>query len=123
MRRGTTAAMAGCVLALYMGIVMYLLFAFLYREGSVNFASAAVFEIISFVPLVYLVISNILSKRIKTGYFVPLVMMAVIYTIVLDAVNIAYTANMAQPGFVLMHLILLFIYCLISMPIFVMGRR
>lgn len=115
--------MAGCVLALYMGIVMYLLFAFLYREGSVNFASAAVFEIISFVPLVYLVISNILSKRIKTGYFVPLVMTAVIYTIVLDVVNIAYTAHMAQPGFILLHLILLFIYCLISMPVFVMGRR
>lgn len=115
--------MAGFILAFYAGIVMYLLFALLYREDSVNFGSAVVFEIISLVLLVYLVMGNILSKQIKTGYFIPLIMAAVVYTVVLDGVNIAYIANMTQPGFVLMHLILLFIYCLISMPIFVMGRR
>lgn len=123
MRRQMAAMVAGCLLAFYIGIVMFLFFSLLYTKGSVNFGSAIVFEIIGFVPLAYFVMSNLLSKQIKTGYFVPLIMVTVIYTIVLNVVNIAYIATVPQPGFILLNFILLFIYSLISMPIFVMGKR
>jgi hypothetical protein len=50
-------------------------------------------------------------------------MVTVIYTVLLDIVNIAFVARVGSAGFVLIHLILLFFYCLVSIPMYLMGRR
>lgn len=123
MRKGTAAILAGCLLAFYIGIIMYVFFAILYIETPANFGSAIVFEIIGFLLLIYFVIGNLLSKRIKTGFFVPLVMATVIYTLILDVINIAFIITMPHVFFVLLNLVLLFIYCLISIPMYIMGKR
>lgn len=108
---------------LYVAIILYVFFAVLNINTLENFASALTFEIVGFGVLAYFIFCNMFTKPIKVGYFVPLVMATVIYTIILDIVNIACIATMGSVFFTLLHMILLFVYCLISIPMYLMGRR
>lgn len=110
-------------LIFYIGIVMYAFFAIIHIHTLANFGSAIIFEAIGFVFLVYFIIVNFSSKPVKTGYFVPLVIITVIYTVLLDIINFAFVAIMPHPFFILLHLVLLFIYCVLSMPMYIMGKR
>lgn len=123
MRKGLVSVLAACLLVFYIAIIMYVYFAIIHIEALANFESAMAFEIIGFLLLAFFVMSNLLSKRIKTGFFVPLVMVTVIYTIILDVINIACIVSIPHVIFMLLNFVLLFIYCLISMPMYVMGRR
>ena len=67
--------------------------------------------------------TNIIYKPIKIGFFVPLMVVTVIYTIVLDVVNLALMVTMPHVLFLLTNFCLLFIYCLISTPMYIMGRK
>lgn len=123
MRKGFTSILSAGLLAFYIAIIMYVFFAILHIETYENFESAMVFEIIGFLLLIYLVIGNLLSKRIKTGFFVPLVMVTVIYTLLLNVINIAFVIAIPHVFFVFLNFILLFVYCLISIPMYIMGKR
>lgn len=123
MRKGITSILSGCLLAFYIGIIMYVFFAILYIEMLANFESAMAFEIIEFLLFIYFVIGNLLFKRIKAGFFVPLVIVTVIYTVILDVINIVFIMTMPHVFFVLSNFVLLFIYCLISIPMYIMGKR
>lgn len=123
MKKGLTCALSGCLLAFYIGIIMYIFFAVLHIEALANFESAMVFEIIGFLLLSYFVLGNILSKQIKVGFFVPLLMITVIYTVILDVINIACIITIPHAFFILFNIVLLFIYCLISIPMYIMGKR
>lgn len=118
-----TATLTTFIIAFYVVIIMYVFFAVLHIDTLENFISAMIFEIIGFCLLTYFVLGNILTKPIKTGYFVPLILTTVVYTIALDVVNLACVATMSNVFFVLVNLILLFIYCLVSIPMYIMGRR
>ena len=83
----------------------------------------AAFEIIGFLALAYFIFCNMFSNPVKVGYFVPLVMTTVIYTIVLDVINIACITSVSSVFFTLIHLVILFVYCLVSIPMYLMGRR
>lgn len=123
MKKETAATLAGGLLALYGGIIIYLFLAVLHGDTLENFASAMAFELISFLTLICVIVGNILSERVKIGYFAPLVFVTVIYAVILDVVNAAYIATMSKSGFLLLNLILLFLYCCISLPLFVMNKR
>lgn len=83
----------------------------------------AAFGIIGFLALAYFIFCNMFSNPVKVGYFVPLVMTTVIYTIVLDVINIACITSVSSVFFTLIHLVVLFVYCLVSIPMYLMGRR
>ena len=121
--KGLTAVLASFIICLYIAIIMYVFFAVLCIDTQANFETAMVFEIIGFILLTYFVLGNILSKPIKTGFFVPLITETVIYTVVLDVINLIFVISMPNVFFVLINLILLFIYCLTSIPMYIMGRR
>lgn len=123
LKKETTAVLAGGILILYAGTVVHLFLSVLQGDTLTNFASAMVFEFISFLALVCVIIGNILSKRVKTGYFVPLVLVTVVYAVILDVVNAAYITLMSQAGFLFLNLIMLFLYCCMSLPMYVMGKR
>lgn len=97
-------------------------FAVLHVDILANFLSALVFEIIGFILLAYFVLGNILSKSIKTGFFVPLIMVTVIYTIALNIINLVLITLMPTTFFILTNFILLFIFCIISIPMYIMGK-
>lgn len=107
----------------YVAIVLYVFFAVLNIDTLENCVFALVFETIGFFALAYFIYCNMFLQPLKVGYFVPLVMVTVIYTIVLDVVNIAYVASISGVLFLLIHLVVLFVYSLVSIPMYLMGRR
>ena len=111
------------LLGLYVLIKMYVLFGIIHIDLFKNFLIGLIFELISFVILTTLIIGNIVSKSIKLGYFIPLLMVTVIYAVLLDVLCIVFLSTMATPFFILCNLVLLFVYCLISIPMYAIGRR
>lgn len=124
MRRGLLSIfLSVSALVFYIGIVLYSFFAILHIQTLANFGSAIFFELIGFALLAYFIIVNLSARPIKTGYFVPLVMVTVIYTVLLDVINFVFIMIMPHIFFVLLHLTLLFLYCVISIPMYIMGKR
>jgi hypothetical protein len=115
--------LSGFLWVFYVAIILYVFFAVLNINTLENCASALIFEIIGFVILAYCIFYNMCTRPIKVGYFVPVVMTTVVYTIVLDVINIAFITSVSSVIFTLIHLIVLFAYCLVSIPMYLMGRR
>ena len=111
------------LLLFYMAIIMYIFFGIIHIDMLHNFVLGMVFEIIGFVFLFVLFLGNAISNPIKTGYFIPLVIVTIIYTILLDLLNILAIVTIVTPIFALLHFVLLFVYCLISIPMYIMGKR
>lgn len=109
--------------AFYVIIILYVMFGVIHISELDNFIAALLFEAIGFLALGAVILGSIFSTTFKVGYLVPLIMVTVIYTVLLDIVNIAFVARVGSAGFVLIHLILLFFYCLVSIPMYLMGRR
>ena len=122
-KKGLTVGLSTFAICFYIAIIMYVFFAILHIDTLVNFETGLAFEIIGFVLLTYFIIGNIVSKPIKTGFFVPLLMITIIYTVLLDIINIAFITSIPHVFFVLVHFVILFIYCVVSIPIYIMGRR
>ena len=115
--------MSTFMICFYIVIVLFTFFAVLHIDVLSNFLMALVFEIIGFVLLAYFILGNVWSKSLKVGYFVPLLMVTVIYTILLDVINMLFVATMIKSHFILVNLILLFVYCMIAIPMYVMGKN
>lgn len=116
-------AMAAFLLLFYVVIMMYVFIGVLHINSFENFITGMFFEIIGFLVLMFVVFGSILSKSVKVGYMIPLVMVTVFYTVLLDLLNILGIAVMSFSIFTLLHLILLFGYCFVSIPMYIMGKR
>ena len=122
-KKGLATILSSFIICFYIAIIMYVFFSVLHIDTLANFEAAMVFEVIGFLLLVFFILGSILSKPIKSGFFVPLVMVTVFYTIVLDVINLALITIMPHVFFILTNLCVLFIYCLISIPMYIMGRK
>ena len=122
-KRGLAIGLSAFAICFYIVIIMYVFFAVLHIESLANFGMGMIFEIIGFLLLTYFILGNILLKPIKIGFFVPLLMVNISYTVLLDVINLIFIISMPHVYFVLVNLILLFVYCVISIPMYVMGRR
>ena len=122
-KKGLTVTLVALLMAFYASIVLYAFFAVLHIEALANYGTSLTFEIIGFVLLVYFILGNIASRRITVGYFVPLIIVTVLYTIILNFINLSLVFSVSNVVFVLINLIVLFIYCLISVPMYFMGRK
>lgn len=123
MKRGLTCVLTGLLMTFYAGIIVYVFFLILHIDTLKNFEAAMAFEIIGFLILIYLIMGNLLTRRIKTGFFAPLITVTVFYTFFLHVINMACAMVMPTIFFVLLNFVLLFIYWSISMPMYIMGRR
>ena len=123
MKKGYTFALAGCLLAFYIGIIMYVFFEVLHIHKYTNFVSALAFQMIGFLILMYVIVGNIWTRRIKIGFWIPLIIITVAYSVILDVMNIVYIHVAKSSLFILLQLVLLFVYCLLSIPVYMMGRR
>ncbi len=111
------------VAVLYVTIVIYVLFVVLQIDIIANLGVALISEIIGFFVLAWLIYGNILFGFVKTGYFIPLILAAVVYTIILSVLNFWAVLTMPTIVFTLVHLLLLFVYCIVSIPMYIMGRK
>lgn len=118
-------ALGFCVFMIffYIAIVMYTLFFSLNIRTLGNFIAALFFEFIGIIVIAYFLLSNILSSNIKIGFFAPLIMINIFYILLLNVLNLGCIAMMSSSTFVLLNLLILFIYCLISAPMYIMGRK
>lgn len=123
LKKRLTLGLSAFLMVFYIGIIIYVLLAVLNIDLLANLEVAMVFEVIGFLLLAYFIWRFIISRNIKTGFFVPLIMVTVVYTIILDAVNIAYVTATTPVFLGLINVILLFLYCLISIPMYIMGNR
>ena len=122
-KKGLTAVLSLFMIGFYIAIILYIIFAILHIDTLENFEAAMAFEIIGFVFLILVIMGNIVSENMKTGFFVPLLMTTITYTVILDVINIACIITMPHVLFMLVNFIILFIYCLISIPMLIMGRK
>nr|WP_297864609.1 hypothetical protein [uncultured Acetatifactor sp.] len=123
MKKGNVAVMTGCILAFYVGIIMFIYFPVLHINEADNFKAAMTFEVIGLLALFLLIIGNIVLPHVKTGYFVPLIMVTAAYTIIRNIITMVFVGFMPSVVFILLNLILLFLYCLLSIPMYMMGKK
>ena len=64
-----------------------------------------------------------MSKNLKVGYFIPLVMVTIVYSLLVYILNMALIATITISFLLLLNCVLLFVYCLIAIPMFVMGKN
>ena len=122
-RKGLALALSTLLLCFYFASIMYIFFVILHIHFLPNFAVAMFFEVIGFCFLAVLILKNIASKSIKTGYFISLVIITIFYTVLLDILNMFGIIFITAPFFVLLHVVLLFLYCLVAIPMYIVGRE
>lgn len=122
-KKALTIGLSAFALGFYFLIVLYIFFAILHIDALKNFETALAFELVGFFLLLYFILGNIFFKPIKIGFYIPILITTVLYTVFLDLINMVLIASMPNVYFILIHLILLFIYCIISIPMYIMGRR
>lgn len=121
-KKKLTVILSLFLLCFYIGIIMYVMFRILHVEVLANFETAIAFEVIGFLLLICFVLCGICAGALKVGYYVPLMIATILYTIILDMINFLCVTEMRHIWFVLLHFVLLFVYCLISIPMYIMGR-
>lgn len=111
------------MLIFYISIISYVLFGICHIGETKNFIIAMAFQVIGFILLVVLVLGNILLKFLKTGYAISLVIVTIIYSILLEVLNIFAITTLSTVIFALIQFVLLFVYFLISIPMYIIGKK
>lgn len=122
-KRSLAVVLSAVALCIYIALIMYLFFVVVHVDLVSNFITAIIFQMFGFIVLAYFIIGGILIKPLKIGYFVPLLMVTVVYSIVLDVLSLALVANMPRFLFFFINLFLLFIYSVVAIPMYIMGRK
>lgn len=123
-KQNLVTALSFLAFIFYMILIMYIFLVILTPVYNVvNFAFAILFEIVGFMILAYFILGSIFLRQVKVGYIVPLVLLTIFYTAVLDVINIVFVVTMPSAFFVFWNLVLLFVYCLIAIPMYVMSKN
>ena len=122
-KRALSVALYSFMLVFYLGIVLYIFIEILHADTLSNFLAASIFEIIGFVFLAYFLISGLAVSPVKMGYFPSLLIVTIVYIVLLNVVNFTLISVVSGSFFILLNLILLFIYGLVAIPIYIMGRK
>lgn len=119
-KREITIALSAILFVFYVSTILYVSIGVMHVDMLVNYFSSIIYQVIGFVFLAYFIFCNIVSRSMKTGYLVPLIIATVLYTV---AVNVALVASIPHVFFVLINRGLLILYALVSIPMYVMGRK
>ena len=101
---------------------MYVLCAIRNDDKVGNFGYAMFFQMIGICLLIYIIFTSILKKAHDVGYSIPLIMVTIVYNGLLDIVSFVFF-NMTKTYFVLVNIVLFFVYCLVSVPMYIMGNN
>ena len=122
-KRSLSVVLYSMLLVFYIVIVMYVFKEILHADELENFFVALVFEIIGFILLAYFVIGQLALAPVKIGFFPSLLIATLVYVVLLNALNLLFILFVPKTYLVLSNLILLFIYFLVSVPIYIMGKK
>lgn len=122
-KRGLSVVLYSFLLIFYFGIVLYAFIEVKHADTFANFSSAMFFEVIGFLLLAYFVIGGFLYSPIKTAFYPVLLIMTVLYTVVIHFISFSLISVASRTYFNLINLIILFVYLMISIPIYIIGRK
>ena len=111
------------LLVFYATIFSIITFGIIKFQRHDQFAVSMIFEIIGFLLLAAVAVVNMIANPpIKTGFFAPLTLATLFYTMLLHFLNIGLVQFLPAIWGVLLNLILLFIYLGIGIMMVVAGR-
>lgn len=124
-KKSKTQVLIGTIflLVFYIAIILFVFLEIIHIDTLKNFWIGMIFEFISFLVILFLILGNIMSKNLKVGYFIPLVMVTIVYSLLVNILNMALIATITISFLLLLNCVLLFVYCLIAIPMFVMGKN
>lgn len=123
MRRSYVLISSYILFIVYAVTIMFAFFGVLHLELLENFITAVVFEIISFISLLLCIMSFSRGDYIKFPFFAAKVFSSVIYSILVGILNMVCIFWIRSPAFLLLHMILFLLYCLVFIPLSIAGRN
>ncbi len=119
-RKTMLLGMALLLLFFYILIIMYVFFIVIKIYFFPTFAAALLFEGIGVCALAAIILMACGSWRIKASYLISLSVFTVLYIFFLNLLNMLGGVFIQPVFFILLHMGLLFVYCLVSVPMYTM---
>lgn len=111
------------LLSIYGFIIFYSLINICNINTTNVFSISIVFQCFGLLSIFFFLFINFSGNKIKTGFFVPLLGCTVIYNIILDVISFGITTETNVFSFVITNSILVFIYLLITAPMYIKGLK
>ncbi len=109
---------------LYIIISMCIFLIFSKIDMIENFLTGIFFEVLSIYLCFVFILKNISNhQNKKIGYLVPIVIYTAFYMILMNVLNVWGSLSLNTISFVLSQTVLLFIYFLIVIPMYIMGKQ
>lgn len=108
---------------MYFAIVIYSLFNVVNITSKDSWLWTIVFEIIGAIIFIFYIIRVMDSKVIKFGYKVSLGLSVIAYNVIVVIQNIFQIRYPNIAVFIMLQLITLFVFFIISMPMYIIGKK
>ena len=116
-------AMTALMYLFYVGIMLYIIFVIRQIKTFPNCNEALLFEAIGFVVGAFVVFTRAFSSKLNIGYYIPIIGITLLYTAALHVLCIVLVGFFYPTTFVLINALLLFMWCVVSIPMILMGRK
>ena len=111
------------IVIMYFAIVIYSLFNVVNITSKDSWLWTIVFEIIGAIIFIFYIIRVMDSKVIKFGYKVSLGLSVIAYNVIVVIQNIFQIRYPNIALFIMLQLITLFVFFIISMPMYIIGKK
>lgn len=111
------------IVIMYFAIVIYSLFNVVNITSKDSWLWTIVFEIIGAIIFIFYIIRVMDSKVIKFGYKVSLGLRVIAYNVIVVIQNIFQIRYPNIAVFIMLQLITLFVFFIISMPMYIIGKK
>lgn len=111
------------IVIMYFAIVIYSLFNVVNITSKDSWLWTIVFEIIGAIIFIFYIIRVMDSKVIKFGYKVSLGLSVIAYNVIVVIQNIFQIRYPNIAVFIMLQLITLFVFFIISMPMYIIGKK
>ncbi len=123
MKRMKFFGAAMVLLVMYLFIVVYAMFAVVHMEQALNCIAALVFEVIGVAAFGGCLLWGVSNQNLRFAYFVGCLVASLFYNAALNFLNFLGAFTVGNAMFLLMHFILFFVFCAVSFPMYLMGRK
>ena len=107
----------------YAAIMLFIMFELRGIKEAANYKAAMLFEGIGFVIGALVILSRSFAAKLDIGFFIPVLGITMLYTVVLHVLCIILLSIFSSKIFLLVNLLLLFVYCLVTVPMVLMNRK
>ncbi len=114
---------AAFLLMFYFVIVSYVYLFMMTWTLMPNYIAGMIYEVIGFLIASYVVLKSVGMPQMKLPYLISILCVTIFYVVICNCINVFGMGTMVTVKFVFLHLVLLFLYCLISIPMYIMGKK